>query len=168
MRNALGSWKTLIDGKNNVIRWQHIVDLYEYQKNNGFTLANKLTKQHVSFEKNPMKVKYAVQVLSQSVANALLTMSELKQEKFENVEATVEYLTTFDSIYDIMNSRSLQDKFGKAAVQEKNEKNWKANFEKTAAYICTLKSNTGKPVLQSERYATFLGIDKLYDTFSLK
>ena len=50
----------------------------------------------------------------------------------------------------------------------KNEKNWKANFEKTAAYICTLKSNTGKPVLQSERYATFLGIDKLYDTFSLK
>ena len=168
MRNALGSWKTLIDGKNNVIRWQHIVDLYEYQKNNGFTLANKLTKQHVRFEKNPMKVKYAVQVLSQSVANALLTMSELKQEKFENVEATVEYLTTFDSIYDIMNSRSLQDKFGKAAVQEKNEKNWKANFEKTAAYICTLKSNTGKPVLQSERYATFLGIDKLYDTFSLK
>ena len=165
MRNALGSWKTLIDGKNNVIRWQHIV---EYQKNNGFTLANKLTKQHVMFEKNPMKVKYAVQVLSQSVANALLTMSELKQEKFENVEATVEYLTTFDSIYDIMNSRSLQDKFGKAAVQEKNEKNWKANFEKTAAYICTLKSNTGKPVLQSERYATFLGIDKLYDTFSLK
>ena len=97
MRNALGSWKTLIDGKNNVIRWQHIVDLYEYQKNNGFTLANKLTKQHVMFEKNPMKVKYAVQVLSQSVANALLTMSELKQEKFENVEATVEYLTTFDS-----------------------------------------------------------------------
>ena len=168
MRNALGSWKTLIDGKNNVIRWQHIVDLYEYQKNNGFTLANKLTKQHVMFEKNPMKVKYAVQVLSQSVANALLTMSELKQEKIENVEATVEYLTTFDSIYDIMNSRSLQDKFGKAAVQEKNEKNWKANFEKTAAYICTLKSNTGKPVLQSERYATFLGIDKLYDTFSLK
>ena len=168
MRNALGSWKTLIDGKNNVIRWQHIVDLYEYQKNNGFTLANKLTKQHVMFEKTPMKVKYAVQVLSQSVANALLTMSELKQEKFENVEATVEYLTTFDSIYDIMNSRSLQDKFGKAAVQEKNEKNWKANFEKTAAYICTLKSNTGKPVLQSERYATFLGIDKLYDTFSLK
>ena len=168
MRNALGSWKTLIDGKNNVIRWQHIVDLYEYQKNNGFTLANKLTKQHVMFEKKPMKVKYAVQVLSQSVANALLTMSELKQEKFENVEATVEYLTTFDSIYDIMNSRSLQDKFGKAAVQEKNEKNWKANFEKTAAYICTLKSNTGKPVLQSERYATFLGIDKLYDTFSLK
>ena len=168
MRNALGSWKTLIDGKNNVIRWQHIVDLYEYQKNNGFTLANKLTKQHVMFEKNPMKVKYAVQVLSQSVANALLTMSELKQEKFENVEATVEYLTTFDSIYDIMNSRSLQDKFGKAAVQEKNEKNWKANFEKTAAYICTLKSNTGKPVLQTERYATFLGIDKLYDTFSLK
>jgi hypothetical protein len=32
-----------------------------------------------------MKVKYAVQVLSQSVANALLTMFELKIPKFENV-----------------------------------------------------------------------------------
>ena len=161
MRNALGSWKTLIDGKNNVIRWQHIVDLYEYQKNNGFTLANKLTKQHVSFEKKPMKVKYAVQVLSQSVANALLTMSELKNDKFENVDATVEYLKTFDSIYDIMNSRSLLGKFGKAAVQEKNEDYWMSTFEKTAAYICNLKSNSGKPVLQSERYASFLGIDIL-------
>ena len=161
MRNALGSWKTLIDGTNNVIRWQHIVDLYEYQKNNGFTLANKLTKQHVNFEKNPMKVKYAVQVLSQSVANALLTMSELKHEKFQNIDATVEYLKTFDSVYDIINSRSLQDKVGKAAVQEKNEEHWKSIFEKTTAYICSLKSNTGKPVLQSERYATFLGIDIL-------
>ena len=85
-----------------------------------------------------MKVKYAVQVLSQSVANALLTMSELKHEKFQNIDATVEYLKTFDSVYDIINSRSLQDKVGKAAVQEKNEEHWKSIFEKTTAYICSL------------------------------
>lgn len=53
-----------------------------------------------------MKVKYAVQVLSQSVANALSTLAELKHPDFENVEATVEYLRTFDKIYDVMNSRS--------------------------------------------------------------
>ena len=41
-----------------------------------------------------------------------------------------------------MNSRSLQDKFGKAAVQEKNEEHWKSIFEKTTAYICSLKSKS--------------------------
>ena len=44
-----------------------------------------------------MKVKYAVQVLSQLVANALLTMFELKIPKFEN-SATVIFLKMFDSI----------------------------------------------------------------------
>ncbi len=82
VRNALGNWKILLDSANNEIAWQHIVNLYEYQKTKGLTLANKLTKQHVRFVKNKMKVKLAVQVLSQSVANALLTMSELKIPSF--------------------------------------------------------------------------------------
>jgi hypothetical protein len=84
VRNALGDWKTMIDSNNGKIRWDHIVSLYYYQKNQGLNLANKLTKQHVMFEKNKMKVKFAVQVLSQSVANALLTMCELKVQYHES------------------------------------------------------------------------------------
>ena len=61
----------------------------------------------------------------------------------------------------LLYSTSVNIKFGKAAVQEKNEDYWMSTFEKTAAYICNLKSNSGKPVLQSERYASFLGIDIL-------
>ena len=152
----------MIDWNNNEIQWQHIIDLYEFQKGHGFTLANKLTKQHIMFEKNPMKVKYAVQVLSQSVANALLTMCDLKNPKFVNVHATVEYLKTFDCIYDIMNSRSLFQKFGKAPLQDKNEMEWKSVFTKTVSYICNLRTKNGKLVLYSNRYATFLGIDILY------
>ena len=157
VRNVLGSWKTLIDWNNNKIEWQHIVNLYEYQKVHGFTLANKLTKQHVMFERNPMKVKFAVQVLSQSVANALLTMYEMKVQNFENVHATVDFLKNFDEIFDIMNSRHLKQKFGKAPLQEINENNWKSVFSKTVSYICNLKNTNGKSVLQSDRYASFLG-----------
>jgi len=151
----------MIDWNNNKIQWQHIVDLYEYQKNQGLRLANKLTKQHIMFEKNTMKVKYAVQVLSQSVANALLTMSELKIPNFENVHATVDYLKMFDCIFDIMNSRHLKQSFGKAPLQDKNEEEWKSLFTKCTAYICNLKTCDGKSVLNSERYAAFLGIDTL-------
>jgi len=167
VRNALGSWKTLIDGQGTVIRWQHIVDLYEYQKLNGFTLANKITKQHVEFEKNKMKVKYAAQVISKSVANSLLTMSRIENDKFAHVESTVKYLTTFDTVFDVMNSRTLAEHFSKAPLQIKNEQHWKRVFESTAQYICTLKTNTGKSVLQSEKYASFLGLDILYDKFQI-
>ncbi len=86
VRNALGEWKSLIDGYNDIIEWQHIVNLYQFQKTHRFTLANKLTKQHVMFEKKKMKVKLAVQALSKSVANSLPTMCELKIAQFHNVQ----------------------------------------------------------------------------------
>ena len=134
------------------------------RKKQGFTLANKLTKQHVMYEKNPMKVKLAVQVISQSVANALITMNQLKVPNFEDVHPTVDYLKIFDEIFDIMNSRKLGQKFGKAPLQEKNEANWKSVFTKTISYICNLKNNNGISVLHSDRYAAFLGkvVIKLY------
>jgi hypothetical protein len=157
VRNALGEWKSLIDGNNNIIEWQHIVNLYQYQKTHGFTLANKLTKQHVLFEKNKMKVKLAVQVLSKSVANSLLTMCELKIAQFHNVHATVEYLQLFDCLYDIMNSRTLAAQFGKGPLEAKTEQNWKAVFTKAVSYILKLKTKNGQDVLQSNRYAAFLG-----------
>ena len=157
MRNALGDWKTMLDVNSGKIQWQHIVNLYQYQKNQGFNLANKLTKQHVMFDKNKMKVKYAVQVLSQSVANALLTMCELKIEQFDDVQPTVEYLKLFDSLYDIMNSRALSQQFSKAPLKEANEHSWKSIFENAVTYISNLKTPSGKTVLQSNRYAAFLG-----------
>lgn len=157
VRNALGTWKVLFNSNGKKIQWQHIVNLYEHQKSIGFTLANKLTKQHLQFEKNKMKVKLAVQVLSQSVANALLTMSELKIPQFDDVHATVEYLKMFDALYDIMNSRTLAQQFGKAPLQARNESNWKAVFQKAEVYICDLKTTEGKSVLSSTRYAAFLG-----------
>ena len=158
VRNALGSWQKLVDDEGNLICWQHIVNLYEHQKKCGFTLANKITKQHVNFEKNKMKVKYAAQLVSNSVANSLLTMCQLKYEGFDNVEGTVKYLRTFDRIFDIMNSRSTAEYYGKAPLQSRNEQEWKSVFNDSVRYICNLKTSSGKPVLNSGKYATFLGI----------
>jgi hypothetical protein len=146
-----------MNSKNHKIEWRYIVQLYEHQKANGFTLANKLTKQHIMFDKNKMKVKLAVQVQSQSVANALLTMCQMKIQGFEDVEATVEYLKIFDDLYDIMNSRDLNQQFGKAPLKERNEEHWMCVFQRAVSYISDLKTNHGKPVLKSNRYAAFLG-----------
>lgn len=157
VRNVLGSWKVLIDCNNQKIEWAHIVNLYEHQKMHGFTLANKLTKQHIMYEKNPMKVKFATQLLSQSVANALVTMEELKPDVFQNVTPTVDFLRTFDRIFDLMNSRNINQVNGKAPLQKGNEVNFKTVFEETVTYICNLKNKKGESVLRSDRYASFLG-----------
>jgi hypothetical protein len=166
VRNALGSWKRMFDGEGREICWNHVTELYNIQKTNGFSLANKLTKHHVNYEKNKMKVKYAAQTFSQSVANALLTMNQLQHKSFEDVTGTVNYLKTFDTIFDIMNSRTISEHFSKAPLKKDNEHTWKSVFEKTAHYICHLKSNNKElTVLKSTKYASFLGIDLLYFYF---
>jgi len=84
-------------------------------------------------------------------------MSELKIPGFENVHATVEYLKLFDSLFDIMNSRTSAQQFGKAPLQARNEENWKSVFENATSYISNIKTLSGKLVLQTNRYASFLG-----------
>ena len=147
----------MYDSNNHKIEWQLIVNLYNFQRTNGFTYANKLSKQHIMFEKNKMKVKYAVQVLSQSVASALLTLCDLQHPDFVNVHPTVNYLKQFDQIFDVRNSRSLTHHLRKGPIQESNVDEWKSVFESTVLYISGLKTPAGKPVLESTRYAAFLG-----------
>ena len=164
VRNALGHWRTLVDAKNRLVKWKHIFDLYNHQKSEGFHLANKLTKQHIEFQKNPMKVKFAVQILSRSVANALLTMKDLKIDGFNDVEGTVDYLMYFDSIFDVMNSKSLNQSYLKSPLTERNSESWHKVFEETSDYICNLKTENGIPVLKSKRYAAFLGMNEISES----
>lgn len=90
------------------IKWNHIESLHDLQEIAGVRLANKLTKQHVNFKNNKMKVRLAVQVLSDSVANAILHCDKtLEMKPFENSQYTVIFLKVFDRIFDIFNSKYL-------------------------------------------------------------
>lgn len=69
-RNALadcGEFKT----DEGSIKWNYIVKLHALQKQLSFKLKNRLSSQCVNWKQNKMKVKYAVHVLSSSVANAI-------------------------------------------------------------------------------------------------
>lgn len=159
VRNALGHWHTIIDWNNQPIEWNLIVSLHKHQVENKLKLANKLSKQHIDFQKNSMKVKFATQTISRSVADALDTMQELNVDGFQNVKPTIEYLKIFDTLFDLMNSHYLSQRYSKAPLQPKNEEEWNTVFVRSASYICNLKTKTGKPVLKSERYAAFLGLE---------
>lgn len=94
-----------------LIKWNHIESLHDLQDIAGVRLANKLTKQHVNFKNNKMKVRLAVQVLSDSVANAILHCDKtLNIKVFEQSEYTVVFLKVFDRLFDIFNSTGLRCK----------------------------------------------------------
>ena len=77
VRNAWHKLKKIKNSKDEVIDWGYIEQLYVIQSNAGLKMANKLTSRHIDFQNNIMKVKYAVQLLSRSVA---LSLKECKLE----------------------------------------------------------------------------------------
>lgn len=67
-----------------------------------------------------MKVNLASQLLSRSVAKALTLCSEMVTgHKFSNVEPTVEFLETFNDLFDVFNSTTYKQGF-KRSLGEKN------------------------------------------------
>lgn len=63
VRNILGSEKELYTS-DGVVKWIYIQKLHDIQLQEGFKLGNKLSKSHIDFAKQKMKVKLAAQTLS--------------------------------------------------------------------------------------------------------
>lgn len=76
IRNLFGDVKIIKDQDGNVIHCNHISLLENIQQNECLNLANKISKRHIQYKQQKMKVKFAVQVLSATVGNALLFLSQ--------------------------------------------------------------------------------------------
>jgi len=86
-------WK---DGRD--ISWMHILDLYLDHCSGLYRICPKLTREHVNVTAfGAMKVRYAAQVLSSSVANAL----ELFYD--DRVTETVLFIRHMDRFFDCLN-----------------------------------------------------------------
>ncbi|CAB3983913.1 Hypothetical predicted protein [Paramuricea clavata] len=71
-RNALGSLKSLVDEDDNLIQWNFFQSLDKMQESEGFTLGNRLSKQHIQFQKHKMNVRLAAQTPSVMLLVCLL------------------------------------------------------------------------------------------------
>jgi hypothetical protein len=72
IRNTLCEWGRLRDNSNDTqIRWNFFEQLVNLQDSIGLHAANKITQRHLRFKTEIMKVKLAVQLLSDSVTDAL-------------------------------------------------------------------------------------------------
>ena len=93
------------------ISWQHIVELYEKHCTGLYRLCPKLSKEHINLTSySYMKVNLAVQILSETVANALELTSR------NTTVETVKFIRHMDKFFDIMNTRNFKE-----SVKKKNE-----------------------------------------------
>jgi len=161
VRNTFAG-STIYDRENNVISWSHLVNLVEIQEREELYPATKLRRRHIYFQNEKMKVKLAAQVLSESVAKALLYMQKRFPSKFIGASSTSIFCQIFNDCFDILNSRRqcgknvYQKAITRTNIIELKEKIF--DFIEYIKSLRILEGKTIKPILESSRKIGFLGI----------
>lgn len=155
VRNTLHAQGTLLT-RNGVVKWSYIEKLNELQNRSGNRLASKLTDKHINFQNSKMKVSLAVQVISQSVASALGIL-RASDDSFADTEATEEFLSLFNDMFDLFNSMSSDAQGFKRPLSKLNFDLYHNAFEYLEEFLRNIKLRDGTPILESRNKTGFLG-----------
>ena len=106
-RNALAFLGTITDEDGQKIQWHYFQQLHMLQQEEGVKMTNKLSFNHIKFERHKMNVRLAAQTLSSSVVDAIEFLDVgMKNRKFQNSSGTVKFVRTIDRLFDMLNSRN--------------------------------------------------------------
>ena len=158
VRNTLSDGGILQDKDGNKIYLHYLVELYKLQTTEGLRLANKLKKAHIECRQQKMKVNLAAQAISSSVADAIEYCSDkLKLPQFEGSAATINFIRTFDRLFDILNSRNPLANGFKSALRTSNRTAWQPFLKQASEYILGLSDTGGIKMVFSRRKTGFIG-----------
>lgn len=159
VRNTFGDFKVFIDNCGRTIDFKYLEILLELQDQQGLHLATKISKAHILFQKQKMKVKLATQLFSNSVADALeYCRSKLKINEFEDSAGTINFINLMNDIFDVLNSHSIRPPGWKKAMCPENIGLVKALFDSATHYIASLRFLSGEVVIKSRRRTGFIGL----------
>jgi len=164
LRNLLNEYEIINVPGIGKAKWQHLEMLHQLQLREGLTLANKLTKQHLEYKTQKMKVRLAVQVISASCASALKYLRTNHYPGFEDTLATEILLEKVDRLSDTLNSRSKFASGYKAAIT-RNTANAKITvLSETREFLLSLEDSTGKKLTETKRRTCILGFCATIDS----
>lgn len=169
VRNCFGEKKIIIDGNGGVINFAYIQKLADLQESEGLHLGTKLRRQHLNFFNQKMKVKLAIQLLSESVATALLfCKNNLELDEFRECSPTANFIRQINNAFDILNSHKLSNFGFKQALCRLNINKVESFFKEFKEYILSLKFVDGTEIVKSQRKTGFIGfIMDLHTVISL-
>jgi len=158
VRNLFGDLKIIADGSNRLIKWQYIIDLHNLQQQEGLHLSNKLRLAHIQYQKQKMKVRLATQLFSTSVAEALTICKEhLHLQQFQDCSATIEFISVFNDLFDIFNSKHMNQFNFKQPINPLNYIKIMEKLEKCKTYILNLQLQDGMRIVDSVRKTGLVG-----------
>ncbi len=105
-----------------------------------------------------MKVKYAVQTLSSSVADAMEVLQLLNVKEFQNCEATVEFIRILDRIFDFLNNRNPRGKGYKRPMRLHEVPYYERKVEEWTQYLYSLTDGKGTPLHLTKRKTFIFGL----------
>ena len=156
-RNALAFLGTITDEDGQKIQWHYFQQLHMLQQEEGLKMANKLSFNHIKFERHKMNVRLAAQTLSSSVADAIEFLDVgMKNQKFQNSSGTVKFVRTIDRLFDMLNSRNPVGKGYKQPLRSTNKVMYEDMLQSTAKYLLSLKINLTSKLLATHRRKTFI------------
>ncbi|EFN74744.1 THAP domain-containing protein 9, partial [Camponotus floridanus] len=155
-RNALADFKEFRTDDGN-IEWRYIIQLYQLQNQLTFRFKNKLNSQCINWWQNKMKVKYAAQTLSSSVATAIEFLKQYCPE-FHDSEATITFIKAIDRLFDFMNSRNPFGIGFHAPITRNNFNALEAIIIEKISYLFLLKTKTGDMLCMSGRRTFICGM----------
>lgn len=162
-RNTLGKKQVIIDGKGNEIKWVYFEELVQFSRDTGLALCHKMNQKHLQWKRKIMKVDLAVQTLSQSVATCLQFLMENGFKEFSGAAATIEYVTIFNNIFDVFNTKPNAENHNqlKLPICDSNKEAISCLFERSIDYLKNLRiiESNGRSVLlcKSRLRTAFIG-----------
>jgi len=170
IRNTLGD-KLILRNNSEDILWEDIVLLQKLEEEEGLKAATKLTKKHIAFQKNKMKVKLAAQTLSESVSCALEFVQKCRPNYLKSPKQTAQFFKVFNDAFDLLNVRSKFSGLKKChvALTEDNFDQLKVYADTFENYILQIKDYENKYILLGNRKTGFLGfiicLRNMFDLF---
>ena len=122
------------------IQWQYFEALNSVQEDLGFSLANRLKKQHILWTKHRVIVRITAQKLSCSVTSAIdFPQGQTDLPGFKDSEATTHFIKQVDMIFDMLNIRYPFAKGYKTPVMKENLSLWLKQCDKVLSDLLSLK-----------------------------
>lgn len=162
VRSTFGSKGMLYNHEKKSIKWDYIKRLVQFKNKRNMTTSHKLTQAHIDYHSKPMKVILAVETLSASTANAMEYLMQQGHPEFKDAEATIEFIRTFDDLFNIFNSTTdSKENPLKNLMSRGNASLIFDRFEKATEYIKNLyirnDSNKLIPICKSSFRTGFQG-----------
>ena len=157
-RNALADLGSFVDCEGRSVRWKDIKDLQNLQEKAGLNLGNKLSSNHLKFQKHKMNVQLAAQTISSSVADAIEFLEKSpKFPDFEGSLGTVKFIRVIDRLFDMLNSRNPHGKGFKAPLRPHTKDTWEEILLSSAKYLLSLRTaSTISQLLSNSQRKTFI------------